>query len=169
MQSNHFFAWVMQYGLDVVVHIVPSLFDQYQWYTTRNDVIVVLILEIPYQVHSRIYWKYRFHQGVNQFQIFILWVADYQMQSLWSLMNRPLMDRPGHGRIWTPSHDDSRQVDEGGRWTRWTVRLMDGFERKTMIISAEDFCQKCTAGGMEELRPWRPGSNIVQKSSYKIE
>ena len=39
-----------------------------------------------------------------------------------------------HGRIWTTDHDYLWQVDEGVRPDGWTVHLMNGNGRQTMVI-----------------------------------
>ena len=39
-----------------------------------------------------------------------------------------------HGRIWTTDHDNLWQVDEGVQPDGWTVHLMNGNGRQTMII-----------------------------------
>ena len=41
---------------------------------------------------------------------------------------------PPHGQIWTTDHDNLWQVDGGVRSDGWTVYLMDGNGRQTMII-----------------------------------
>ena len=50
------------------------------------------------------------------------------------LMDRPPKDSLPHGRIWTTDHDNSWQVDGGGRPDGWTVHLMDENGRQTMGI-----------------------------------
>ena len=50
------------------------------------------------------------------------------------LMDRPPKDSLPHGWIWTTDHDNSWQVDGGGRPDGWTVHLMDENGRQTMGI-----------------------------------
>ena len=39
-----------------------------------------------------------------------------------------------HGRIWTTDHDNLWKMDEGERPDGWTVHLMNGNGRQTMVV-----------------------------------